>query len=158
MVNRAENVEFLEITGGAQKNSFWRSVLAAAMAFSLCSLPAEARPAIEVLNDTARCAATYDAARKAAELSGHKPTVERLAIEQDNWRTLLATLAQLIRINGDLGVVSDIRRNMTQVYEEQFKLIMRSVATNDRLVLPRMHDRCKKLADEIQNALDPPGN
>ena len=130
----------------------------AALAFNFFSLPAaEARPAIEVLEDTTRCVATYDAARKAAELSGHKATVEQFAIEQLNWLTLLAALAQLTRSSRDLSIVPEIRRTMDKVYEEQFTLIIRSVTTNDRMILPRMHDRCKKLAEEVRKAITPPG-
>jgi hypothetical protein len=155
--NRIKHVVLLEMPECTRKNRVWRTVVAAAtLVFSSFSLPAGARPAIEVLQDTTRCVATYDAARKAAELSGHKPTVEQFAAEQHNWLTLLAALTQLLRSSRDLTVVPDIRRTMDKVYEEQFTLIIRSVTTNDRMILPRMHDRCKKLAEEIRKAIARP--
>ncbi|MFP6754770.1 MAG: hypothetical protein VCB60_03505, partial [Alphaproteobacteria bacterium] len=46
------------------------TTMAAAMfSFSLLSIPVDARPAIEVLHDTTRCVAAYDAAHKVAELT-----------------------------------------------------------------------------------------
>lgn len=159
MENRIKNVGSFEIPEWAGKNRVWRNAIAfTALAFSSFSLPADARPAIEVLQDTTRCVATYDAARNAAELSGHQSTVERFATEQSNWRTLLAALAQLIMASRDLSVIPDIRQSMTKAYEEQFNLVIRSVATNDGVILPRMHDQCRKLADEVRNAITRPGN
>ena len=126
--------------------------------FNSLTLPVHARPAIEVLQDTTRCVATYDAAHKAAELSGQKRTVERFAREQRTWRTLLTALAQLIMISRDLSVVPEIRDSLATVYKEQFNQIIRSVATNDGAILARMHDRCGKLTAEVRSALTPPAD
>ena len=152
-------MEFFEIPDRARKNRAWRNAVAVAtLVFNLFSLPANARPAIEVLQDTTRCVATYDAAHKAAELSGQKRTVERFAREQKTWRRLLAALAQLIMISRDLSVVPEIRDSLATLYKEQFNKIIRSVATNDGAILARMHDRCGKLTVEVRSALTPPAD
>ena len=103
--------------------------MAAAMfSFSLLSIPVDARPAIEVLHDTTRCVAAYDAAHKAAELTGNNSTAVRFASERKKWRVFLEALARLASLNREsiknLGVIQDLRDSMASVYEEQFDQVI----------------------------------
>ena len=94
--NHIKNVKFLKIPDRDRKNIIGATTIAAAMfSFSLLSIPVDARPAIEVLHDTTRCVAAYDAAHKAAELTGNNSTAVRFASERKKWRVFLEALARL---------------------------------------------------------------
>ena len=133
--------------------------MAAAMfSFSLLSIPVDARPAIEVLHNTTRCVAAYDAAHKAAELTGNNSTAVRFASERKKCRVLLEALARLASINRDLGVIQDLRDSMASVYEEQFDQVILSLAENEAIILLQIHNQCKGLKEEVHNAANPPHN
>ena len=131
--------------------------MAAAMfSFSLLSITANARPAIEVLHDTTRCVAAYDAAHKAAELTGNNSTTMRFASERKKWRVLLEALARLASIDRELGVIQDIRDSMANVYKDQFDQVIISLAENEVIILLQIHEQCKRLKEEVHNAASAP--
>ena len=140
----------------SKSRSVATTIAAAIFTFSLLSILADARPAIEVLHDTARCVAAYEAAHKAAELTGNSSTVMRFASERKKWRALLEALAQLASNNRDLGVIQDIRDSIANVYKEQFDQVILSLAQNEAIILLQIHDQCKELKEEIRNAVNAP--
>ena len=155
--NHIKNVKFLKNPNPERECRVRAITMAAAMvSFSLLSIPVNARPAIEVLYDPTRCVAAYDAAHKAAELAGKKSAAVRFARERKKWRMLLEALARLASIDRDLGVIQDIRDSIANAYEEQFGQIIISLVENEEKILLQIHDQCKGLKEEVQNAANPP--
>ena len=115
-------------------------------------LSAVARPAIEVIRDTTRCVAGYDAAHKVAELTGNRTTIGQFAKEGDRWRALLAALAQLASVNEDTQTAQDIRDSMAVVYKRQFEQVVRSISENQEIVFHQIHNKRKETAKEVRNA------
>ena len=115
-------------------------------------LSAVARPAIEVIRDTTRCVAGYDAAHQVAELTGNRSTIEQFAKEGDRWRALLAALAQLATVNEDTRAAQDIRDSIATVYKRQFERVVRSISENQEIVFHQIHNKCKEIAKEVRNA------
>ena len=115
-------------------------------------LSAVARPAVEVIRDTAGCVAGYDAAHKVAELMGNRSAIDQFAREGDRWRTLLAALVQLATANEDTRAAQDIRNSIATVYKRQFERVVRSIAENQEIVFHQIHRKCKEIAKEVRNA------
>ena len=69
---------------------------------------------------------------------------------------LLEALARLASIDRDLGVIQDIRDSIANAYEEQFGQIIISLVENEEKILLQIHDQCKGLKEEVQNAANPP--
>ena len=94
--NHIKNVKFLKIPDRDRKNIIGATTMAAAMfSFSLLSIPVDARPAIEVLHDTTRCVAAYDAAHKAAELTGNNSTAVRFASERKKMQGAFGSIGSI---------------------------------------------------------------
>ena len=115
-------------------------------------LSAVARPAVEVIRDTARCVAGYDAAHKLAELTGNKSTIEQFAKEGERWRALLTALAQLALVNEDTQAAQNIRDSVANVYNRQFERVVRSISENQEIVFHQIHSKCKEIAKEVRSA------
>jgi hypothetical protein len=94
--NYIKNVKFLKIPDRDRENIIGATTMAAAMfSFSLLSIPVDARPAIEVLHDTTRCVAAYDAAHKAAELTGNNSTAVRFASERKKLESAFGSIGSI---------------------------------------------------------------
>ena len=115
--------------------------------------PLQAKPAIKLLIDTAKCAATFTAAHEIAGQMANYSNVEELDRARRNWMALLRSLSLIaFADNGDENRFI-IENLLHEAYQQQYQKLVSSFDGQPASTFSAIKNRCKSVSKEVRSGL-----
>ena len=115
--------------------------------------PLQAKPAIKLLINTAKCAATFTAAHEIANQMANYSNVEALDRARRNWMALLHSLSLIaFADNGEENRLI-IQNLLHEAYQKQYQKLVSSFDGQPANTFSAIQNRCKSVSKEIRNGI-----